>query len=178
MTALRPPRAAQGSSLLETLLALLILMIGMLALAKTQANSLLHARDAQIRAEVHNAVEALAEAMLANQTAISRYISSSYTPTLATPDCEVGQSCDALQQAQADLQHFQQALQQIAGNAEQLRGVVCRAPDNAMPTLNAAGCQASGPLSIRVVWRSRGQIDRSRPDSWQEYAYVQPLFLP
>ncbi|WP_199153398.1 hypothetical protein [Chromobacterium sp. ASV23] len=157
-----------GFSLLETMVALSIWLAALLALASMQARSLHHAREAELRARIDMAVSNLASAIEARPEAHwIHYLESGYDDHLSAPDCAVG--CDPAQQAAADLSRFKQALRASGNPAERARAAVCRGDVKNKPTLHAPGCGGSGPLAIRVAWRSR------QGRGWQEHADVWPL---
>ncbi|OHX21276.1 prepilin-type N-terminal cleavage/methylation domain-containing protein [Chromobacterium sphagni] len=161
------PRQA-GFSLLETMVALVIWMVALLALAGMQARSLQHARDAELRGRIDDAVGDLASAIQARpESHWLHYLESGYHDHLTAGDC-AGQ-CSSAQLAAADLGRFKRALRSGSSRMEQVRAVVCRGDGRVMPSAASSGCGASGELAIRVAWRSRNGKE------WQEHAGVWPL---
>lgn len=155
----------RGFSLLETMVALAIWLVALLALAGVQARVLQDAREAALRSHIDAAVENLAQAIQARpESHWVHYLETAYDDHAASPDCPL--QCDPARQAEADLSRFKQALRNRFSMAEQARGVVCRGDVKTLPTQAKPGCGATGPVSIRVVWRSR------HGRSWQEHADV------
>ncbi|WON82667.1 MULTISPECIES: hypothetical protein [Chromobacterium] len=129
----RPESALRGGALLETMLALFVVMVSMLALSSVQLRALLHGRDALLRAEVIAAALELGEA------------------ALLWPETEEAQ---AAAQQQADWSRLRQRLEGFGGNAIEARQ--CRGALNAMAEL----CEQQGDVVyVRLTWDERAGGD-------------------
>ncbi|WP_146176721.1 MULTISPECIES: hypothetical protein [Chromobacterium] len=124
MTA-RPEPAVCGGALLETMLALFLVMVSMLALSSVQLRALLHGRDALLRAEAIAAALELGEA------------------ALLWPETAAEQ---ASAQAQADWARLRQRLEGLEGAIE---ASSCRGALDAMTAL----CEQQGAVAyVRLTW--------------------------
>ncbi|NHR06089.1 hypothetical protein HA052_12865 [Chromobacterium haemolyticum] len=131
--AVRPESVLRGGALLETMLALFVVMVSMLALSSVQLRALLHGRDALLRAEAVAAALELGEA------------------ALLWPETEEEQ---AAAQRQADWSRLRQRLQGLGGNAIEARQ--CRGALNAMTEL----CEQQGDVVyVRLTWNDRAGGD-------------------
>ncbi|POZ62214.1 hypothetical protein C2I19_09615 [Chromobacterium alticapitis] len=150
------------------MVALAVWLTALLALAGAQGRSLQHAREAELRGRIDAAVENLASAIQARPDSHwVHYVEAGYADHASPQDCPA--QCDPAQRAAADLSRFKQSLRRSGGMAERISGAVCRGDVKKLPTAASPGCGGSGPLAIRVAWRSR------QGRGWQEHADVWPL---
>jgi len=98
-------RKQSGASLLEVLIALLILSIGLLGLAGLQAASLRHTHEAQLRSQATWLAMDMLERMRANQQELD-----AYTGTHANVPCMGSTGQGALATAVSDALEWQQNL--------------------------------------------------------------------
>lgn len=158
-----------GFSLLEVLVALMVLAVGLLGLAGMQARSLTLARDAELALVMSAQAESLAESMRANGIASAtasgglayswaHYEEEDYTSHLTVPGqaCQAGTECSAADLAAWDLYRFKQALAaRFPASSTAWKAVVCRAAPGSQPSFADSGCRPSGELGVRIVWRQR-----------------------
>lgn len=115
--------AHAGLSLIESLVALLILALGVTGLAWTQARLLVDGRQANARATAILLIGDLNDRMLFNQaTAVRDGYRLAWGETPAASDCR-SKACQGSELAQADLNAWRSALSQAlpAGNASVFR---------------------------------------------------------
>jgi type IV pilus assembly protein PilV len=100
----------RGLSLIESLIALLVLSIGILGLAGVQARLLVEGRTANSRATAVGLVDDLANRILLNRdSAIAGNYTLAWGATKAVQDCATAQ-CSGSQLAQSDLNLWRAAL--------------------------------------------------------------------
>ncbi|UTH75316.1 hypothetical protein [Chromobacterium sp. IIBBL 290-4] len=159
----------QGHSLIEALLALAIWMLGMSGLFSLQAKTLQQSRDIEQLAAIEQAASeliAMAQTMPAQEW--KHFQESGYDDHLdGAATCLSG--CSAQQRAAFQLWRFKQSLRSGRGAQEAIRAAVCRSDGKQAPSLASDGCGGSGPLGIRVAWRSRNG------KAWHEQSRVWPL---
>lgn len=166
-------KRGSGFTLLEVLVSILVVGIGLLALAATQGRSLKAAREAEMQGVAAIFSEQIADAMRANSSGTinasgnvaedwSGYVESSYSDhtSAPTPACTVTASdtaCTSSQMAAYDLYKFKSGLAS-AFNGTTVRAIVCR--DNSASSSisfdddKLGGCTGGGKLMIRVAWKA------------------------
>jgi type IV pilus assembly protein PilV len=102
----------RGFTLVEVLIALVILSVGMLGIAALLLNSLQGSRTALLRTQAVTLAADMAERIRSNRAGGTVYDTRN-TPTPALqPTCETaGSTCTAAQMAQNDLKRWQDAIQ-------------------------------------------------------------------
>lgn len=114
---LRPPRQRQrGITLVESLVALLVLSVGMLGIAALFVSSVRYNRTALLRTQAINLVSDMADRIRANATARAAYDLASYGAVPTTLDCApsdsaAGDNCTIEQLAEDDLARWIAAVQ-------------------------------------------------------------------
>lgn len=127
---IRPPRnplANRGVSLIEALVALLVLALGVMGMAGIQTRTLVESRTTNARSVAVMMADDLLDRMQANATvrvtnpATNPYIVG-FNDTLTTADC-ISSTCNGTQLAQFDLQQWKTQLSQLlpGGNARVFR---------------------------------------------------------
>lgn len=155
---IRPAPAVRGYALLEVLIAIVILAVGLLGLAKLQASTRQLEMEAYQRAQAVVLLQDMVARMTANRKSVSCYAittnNAAGAPSLGTGGvaplaCATGQGT-ALQQARAvaDLADWHALL---LGSAEQEGG------DNVGAMIGARGCvsyvDASEHYLVTVAWQ-------------------------
>ncbi len=149
-----------GFSLLEILVAAVIMAVGLAGLAALLLTSI----TATSRAENLTSASVLADS-LAAQFALSPGQQSAFTADPATAarlECMAPASCSAAQFASQALAQWR------AGIADALpggTGVVCRdgSPDDGVPDSHA--CDGTGSLVVKIFWHERLQVT----DRWARH---------
>lgn len=114
---LRPARRRQrGITLVESLVALLVLSVGMLGIAALFVSSVRYNRTALLRTQAINLVSDMSDRIRANATARAAYDLASYGAAPATLDCApsdstAGDNCTLDQLAEDDLARWIAAVQ-------------------------------------------------------------------
>ncbi|MEW8505204.1 MAG: type IV pilus modification protein PilV [Candidatus Thiodiazotropha sp.] len=151
-------RYSRGMTLVEVLIAAVVIAIGLLGVASLQISALQGASDAQYRAKASDVIASLADRMRANLTAIP-----SYTGAIPVESCAIGPTspmttiercamspdgtvaavsqCTDAQMAAYDLWEINCALQATMPGA-QLQ-ITC--PD--------AACPAMTPVTVTISWQ-------------------------
>jgi type IV pilus assembly protein PilV len=164
-----------GFTLLEVLIATLLLALGMLALNALQLRNYAQIRAVEDRSTVAWLANDLAESMRANPLRAidangnirndwSHYESTHLpdTPPQDTCGSLVGSGtppsggCDAAALALYDLNQFHTRLAARFPRTGDVAAAVCRSTDlSEALQLNNLHCTASGSLAIKIVWRNR-----------------------
>ncbi|KZE33580.1 type IV pilus modification protein PilV [Crenobacter luteus] len=177
-------RHASGFTLLEVLIALFVLGFGLLALAALQIRTYSATRDAEYQSIAALHAEGLAEAMRANpkRTGVTNepwswqhYLTGETGVVGATTkacttydDAAQGFSsgsveCTQDEIAAHDLALFKARLESAFPGADEVKAGVCPSADlSAPPTLGSLGCDASGPLAIKIAWRVKVGSDTNQ----------------
>src|SRR5688572_17956310 len=109
-------RSHGGFSLVEILVALVVLSVGMLGVAVLFVQSIRTSRSAVLRTQAVNLVSDMADRIRANAGARSAYDTDEYDGSPTFRDCapseqtSTGQNCDPTQLAEDDLALWQQAV--------------------------------------------------------------------
>jgi type IV pilus assembly protein PilV len=109
-------RRQRGITLVESLVALLVLSVGMLGIAALFVSSVRYNRTALLRTQAINLVSDMSDRIRANATAGDAYDLASYGAAPATLDCapsdaSAGDNCTIEQLAQDDLARWIAAVQ-------------------------------------------------------------------
>lgn len=153
-------RTQAGFTLIEVLIAVLVLSIGLLGLAALQTSGLGMNHSAYLRSQATILAADMADRMRANRDALGAYDNSGGTPA-AVGACGVPPGCSEAQLAQNDLAEW---AADIAATLPNGVGVVC--PDATPNDGDAAApaCTGAGPIyAVKIWWRDdRNRIDASR----------------
>jgi len=155
----RMGESAAGFTLLEVLVAVMVLSIGLLGLASLQVNGLRFNHSAYMRTQATLLAEEIADRMRANRPGFNARSSQFYDQpnTLAAalvPACETAAGCSPTQMAQHDIAQWQQNLAALLPNGQ---GIVCIDTVPIVPvnlpapgTCNNAG--ANTAYAIKIWW--------------------------
>jgi type IV pilus assembly protein PilV len=171
--------AAQGFSLLEVMIALLIVSVGLLGLAGLQALSLKNNVSASQRTIATQLAYDMADRMRANAASVlsGDYNYATYSATNSagqtTAACLTTTGCSATQLAQEDLYEWNQQIcaqlpQSTACNAAGPWGVVCidSTPNDGTPTAPACDNAAGAPYAIKIWWLEDRNNPTLLPKQW------------
>ena len=162
-------RLQHGFALFEVMVTVFLLAVGVLGLAAVQMKTYSITRDSDYRTNVALHAEGLAEAMRANPTRAldaSNVMSWSWnhysestavtaSQTAPTPNCRTSE-CTQNQLAAYDLYEFHQNLRESFPADNEVFSQVCPTTDfSTLPRPGAMGCAVSGPMTIKVAWRSK-----------------------
>ena len=155
---------AGGFSLIEVLIALLVLAIGITGAAGTQVASLRTRHGTSLLSQATELAGSLADRMRANAAVLRagddnpysqlRYDAAADGPPAAGPSCFGGNACDAAQMAEFDVAEVRAALHALFPGG---RIVVCRdrvAAHGAALSWDCAGGPGA-PLVIKLGWRGK-----------------------
>lgn len=172
-------RSQHGFALFEVMVTVFLLAIGILGLAAVQMKTYAITRDSDNRTNIALHAEGLAEAMRANPRRdlnASNVMSWSWshynegsavtgTPTAPTPDCRSA-DCNQKQLADYDLYEFHKNLRNSFATDNEVYSQVCPTTDfSTLPKPGAMGCAASGPMTIKVAWRSKASKQEAQAAS-------------
>ena len=127
-----------GFSLIECLVALVILSIGLLGVSKMATNSLQFTDSASMRSQSVVLAYDLADKIRANEGNSGSYAIAMGDAVANPPDCETN-NCSGGQLAQADLADWKNSLA------------------NVLPLGDGQSVVAPGTATITVSWNDRGQ---------------------
>jgi len=129
-----------GLSLLEVLIAIVVLAVGLLGLAHMQASGLMNIERAYQRSQATVLAYAIADQMRANVTSLGSYLSSAMTAdsAAAQSSCRTSSGCTAAEMAENDLYEWNAAL-----NA-------------ALPAPSGTISLADGNYIVAIVWDDNG----------------------
>ena len=164
-----------GFTMLEVLMSILIVGIGMLAVAGMQGRTLKTVREAETQGVAAMLAGEVADAMRANSYASinasgsvtedwSNYVETSYSDHSTAPstlcNAATGSACTSAQMAAYDLYQFKNSLASafVDSSRSNVRAIVCR-DSTASSTINfddskLGGCTGGSKLMIRVAWKA------------------------
>ncbi|NWK78630.1 type IV pilus modification protein PilV [Aquitalea sp. LB_tupeE] len=164
-----------GFTMLEVLMSILIVGVGMLALAGMQGRTLKTVREAEQQGVAAMLAAEVSDAMRANSNAVinasgsvtedwTNYVETSYSDHTTVPatlcNAASGAQCTSAQMAAYDLYQFKNNLATAFSDSSQnnVRAIICR-DSNASSTVNfndskLGGCTGGSKLMIRVAWKA------------------------
>lgn len=143
MKKLRSNRRTRGISMVEALVALVIMSVGMLGIAGLYLSSLQAGRSANLRMQAVNLVSDLGDRIRANKRGVANYQASA-TATGKSNDCAT-KTCSAAEIAENDLFIWKQAITAaLPANA------------NGQVAYTAGAATVPNRCTIMVVWREAG----------------------
>jgi type IV pilus assembly protein PilV len=149
-------KGAAGFTLLEVLVAVVVLSIGLLGLASLQVNGLRFNHSAYMRTQATLLAEELADRMRANPDRVGPNANNYNTTNLAelaVPACRIPAGCTPAGMAQNDIAEWQQSLTALLPNGQ---GVVCLdavpIEAEAASTPAAPSCNGGTTYAIKIWW--------------------------
>lgn len=143
-------RRQRGISIVEALVALVVISVGMLGIAGLYLSSLQASRSAKLRAQAVELVGSLADRIRANRDAAVAYNTATYGGAPATQACDT-KRCSAAELAQDDLARWLTDLKAGLPGGTAVTGTV-RVTDRAQPLVDN--------YLIQVTWHeSDSDID-------------------
>lgn len=138
-------RISRGFTLVEVLIALVVLSIGMLGIAALLLNGLQSSRLALLRTQAVVLAADMGDRIRANRTGGSAYTLASGT-SLSTPakDCTSAGQCNSSEIAAVDLYAWQQAVQRVLPGA------------TTSVTVAPVGTLAANTYTITISWTQSG----------------------
>lgn len=147
-------RAARqrGITMVEALVALVVLSVGMLGIAGLYVSSLRAERTALVRTQAVNLVQDMVNRIRANARARNAYdVADSYGGAPGTHDCVEDANCSPEELAEDDLARW------IDSVGDTLRG---GAPNADVQFIPAAAAGRPDRYTITVDWQEPGEADR------------------
>lgn len=148
-----PPQRSTGVTLIEILVAILIISFGILGTAGLQMAGLRAALGANQRTTATLLAYDIADRMRANMAGVNANNYQGYTATDQSATCLADVGCTAQQMAQHDTWEWGQA---IAAQLPSGIGIVCRdsSPDDGVNNASqvSAGCDGLGNIYVIKVW--------------------------
>jgi type IV pilus assembly protein PilV len=154
----------QGMTLLEVMVAVFVLSIGLIGIAKLQVTSKQNNFDAVQRVTATTLGYEIIERMRANPGNLGGYVNANGTRTInantitdePTPTCvDSSSDCNGEQLAAHDLWEFQEALNGVTEkNGETYTGGL----DNFTACITGPSTGAAGVYTIAIAWRGRTAI--------------------
>lgn len=168
----RRRRASRGFTLIEVLVAIVVLSFGLLGMVGLQTASLKANREARLQAAGVRLASELGDIMRGNKSvsisdvaANNPYLVANFTgavPT-ATPNCFSAPCTTPLQVAQADIADW---LRRVADDLPGARAVICfdATPFDAAGKPQWACSNTGGVVNVKIGW-TRGSTNRAAPDA-------------
>lgn len=133
----------RGISIVEALVALVVIAVGMLGIAGLYLSSMQASRTAKLRAYAVELAGSIADRIRANRDAAAAYDTDAYGGAPATQDCETAR-CDAAALAEDDLARWLEDIRTTLPGAAAVTGTVT-VTDRARPE--------SDNYVINITWR-------------------------
>lgn len=152
---LRHLNRQSGFTMVEALVALIVLSIGLLGIAALYLDSLRAGRAALYRTQAINLASDLAERIRANRDAVGGYAVDFGVVPVATASCETTAACSALQLAETDLARWKG---EITGGGDVL-GPLPQGDGRVVVTLGTPNV-----YDVTVRWMTPGEDELSTYD--------------
>lgn len=159
---MRRPEA--GFTMVEVLVAVLLLGVGLVGALAMQAHAMRTRQESALQTEALQAAATLADRIRANAAQSSSYLGFEFdaasAPDAATPPAACSNApCDAVALAQRELEEFRL---QLAASLPSGRAIVCRDDSAAQGGALQWACSqsADAPITIKVGWRGADAAPR------------------
>lgn len=171
--------AVRGVSLVETLVALVVLSVGLLGVAALLLQSVRGSRTALLRTQAVNLVSDMADRIRANANAGAAYATAQYgadgpdengcVPSAADPD---GANCSAVELAQDDLARWRDDVRlALPGNGADI-------PAADVQHFLPAGASSPERYMVRVTWQEPGEAATPDAFSFRSDVVIMPRAAP
>ncbi len=162
-----PDRNQSGFSLIEVMIAMVILAMGACGLAMLLLTSVQGTVQAQERSTATSQASELAQLIHANPAALGHFA----LPVEDAQNCQQGMTCASDEWAASHLQQWQRNLEQAMAQAH---GAVCL--DSSPLDGDAAdlSCDGSGAAVVKIVWQEQSRNHQAQ----QTQRLVLPLPQP
>ncbi len=162
-------RYSRGMTLIEVMVAFVIVSIGLLGIAAFQTKAMQGTIDNQYRTKATDLASSLADRMRANPLADNSYIVTNCPAAVPnnvcamTPDQSVGTAvnCTNIQMAVFDIGEI--CLSNGASDALPEGGIVVTCAD--ADGTDGDVCSAGSPLTINITWSTKSETDGFKTDS-------------
>jgi type IV pilus assembly protein PilV len=146
-------RVQRGISIVEALVALVVIAVGMLGIAGLYLSSLQASRSAKLRSQAVELAGSIADRIRSNRDAGAAYSSAAYGGNPAAQDCDTNKRCTPQELAQDDLAQWIQNIRDTLPGANNVTGTVA-VIDRVRPQ--------SDNYVITITWReANSDIDYS-----------------
>ncbi len=153
-----PARRQRGATLMEAMIAVLLMSISALGYAALQMRGLSANSSSMWRSKAALLAYEMSDRMRANLAGVGAGSYNALTAGAADPGCGAAASCTTAQMAALDYYQWTTAIaREIPGGV----GVVCldATPDDGDTT--AAACDGAGTtFAVKVFWKERGDASR------------------
>lgn len=157
-------RSQRGVTIVEGLVALVILSVGMLGIASLYVASLKTGRTALVRTNAVNLVNDMLDSIRSNGLARTAYRLDAGTAVSVVSGCVDGTACNRTQLASTDLANWRAA---IAETLPDGAGTVTVEPDDAV-------ANTPDVYTVEVTWQEAGEDNRYNYRASIEMLPVQP----
>jgi type IV pilus assembly protein PilV len=148
----------RGDTLIEVLVAILVLSFGLLSLVALLANSLKLTSTSNYRTIAAEQATSMAEEMRANTFKLPSYMSTTGPTATVATTCYKAAGCvpDSMLKMQTAL--WQERLAALLPGGT---GLVCRDSTAASRAVNDSTCDGSGPMVVKICWDESSRIQAS-----------------
>ena len=138
-----------GTSLVEVMVAVLVLSMGMAGVAALMVTNVTSTSSAQVYSQAVIHADEMADVMRANMMAYETAVFTT-DPGTTSANCTGGTGCTLTEQAQYDYASWRAA---VARDLPLGQGFICTdsAPDDGQPS--ALACDGTGNNVIKIFWR-------------------------
>jgi type IV pilus assembly protein PilV len=143
-------RLASGFTMVEALVALLVLAVGLLGIAALYLDSLRAGREALMRTQAINLAADLGDRIRANRTAIVGYAIGSAGVAVPVAACSTVAGCTPAQLAQTDLASWKASIAQLLPNGTGAVTVTAGTPNAYEITITWTQPGQDGALSFQL----------------------------
>lgn len=141
-----PLRRMTGVTMVESLVALVVISVGMLGIAGLYLASLKAGRTASLRVQAINLVADMADRIRANKNGKAAYGSAQYGGEPATHDCDTA-TCTSAEMAESDLNTWLATVNQSLRNLGAVGAVTYQVP----------GAPDLPRYVVSITWREAGE---------------------
>ena len=149
-----------GFTLIEVLIAMLVLAVGLLGLAGLQATSLSNSQSAYNRSQATQLAYELADNMRANIPGVATYTSMLPSAATVQANCLTPTGCTPAQMAQNDLYQWNCA---VAGGCQ----TIAAALPGGVGTITVAVVGGVNVYTIKIIWTDKNNNGVPVPTTFQ-----------